>query len=412
LGNLVQDPNEKVAYYRAALALRPDSAMAYTNLGSALRGNGKLAEAIAYHEKALKLDPDFASGYRELGATLYRQKDLKGAIRSFKKALEIDPTFVWAHNSLGVALLDKKDLEGAAACFSKALEFAPEFTLAHYNLGVTSLTKKDVDGAILHFQRAVKFDSKYGMAHNNLGWCYGMRGEYAKANISLNQGIDLNPKLAFPHYKLSFVLKEAGELKRAWEELKKAQEGTAKTLQQILEGKKLQKELEVLLAFEPRLADIVKGEVKPKDVQESLLFGNLCGVKQYFTAANRFYERAQGQDPNAVRKLEPFDFLRIGRVTLLAAAGKGNQPPPEADRPKYRAKALAWLRQFLHANQQELEKPRNIDPYRVPGNLRMLLQHKDFASVRPPALGQLPAAERKQWESFWRDVEALLQKAN
>jgi hypothetical protein len=45
-------------------------------------------------------------------------------------------------------------------------------------------------------------------------------------------------------------------------------------------------------------------------------------------------------------------------------------------------------------------------------NLRVLVQHKDLASVRPPALDKLPAGERKEWESLWKDVETLLDKAD
>jgi len=40
------------------------------------------------------------------------------------------------------------------------------------------------------------------------------------------------------------------------------------------------------------------------------------------------------------------------------------------------------------------------------------LQHKDLASVRPPALISLPAGERKEWENFWNAVETLIEKAD
>jgi len=40
------------------------------------------------------------------------------------------------------------------------------------------------------------------------------------------------------------------------------------------------------------------------------------------------------------------------------------------------------------------------------------LQHKDLSSIRPPALKNLPAGERKEWENFWDKVATLLEKAD
>jgi hypothetical protein len=99
-------------------------------------------------------------------------------------------------------------------------------------------------------------------------------------------------------------------------------------------------------------------------------------------------------------------------VAVLASAGRGSDAPPEADRPKYRTKALAWLRVLVKTQQEALERDRNANRYPCQQALRALLQHKDLASVRPPALNDLPAGERKEWEDFWNEVEALLEKAD
>jgi Flp pilus assembly protein TadD len=49
-----------------SVALKPDYAEGYNNLGIALASGGKLAEAIACWERALRLKPDFADARRNL----------------------------------------------------------------------------------------------------------------------------------------------------------------------------------------------------------------------------------------------------------------------------------------------------------------------------------------------------------
>src|SRR5262249_54771813 len=152
--------------------------------------------------------------------------------------------------------------------------------------------------------------------------------------------------------------------------------------------------MEALLRLEPRLADIVKGELNPKDFQEGMQFGRLCRLKQHYRAAIRLYQQACASDPEAAKKLTPTDRLMEARVAVLVSAGKGSDPAPEVDRPAYRAKALGNLQKFVRTQQEALEKDFNANRYSCENNLRVLLQHKDFVSVRLPALDGLPESER------------------
>ena len=46
--------------YNKALAIKPDYAEAYYNMGNALKEQGKLEEAIEAYNKALAIKPDYA----------------------------------------------------------------------------------------------------------------------------------------------------------------------------------------------------------------------------------------------------------------------------------------------------------------------------------------------------------------
>src|SRR5262249_47925244 len=93
---------EAVPLLRAALALRPQSPVVLTNLGNALRRQGKLPEALAAIRKAIEFGPDLAPAYAELGTVLSQQGAWADAEASARKALELNPRLAGSHNLLGI----------------------------------------------------------------------------------------------------------------------------------------------------------------------------------------------------------------------------------------------------------------------------------------------------------------------
>jgi serine/threonine-protein kinase len=97
-------PVEAASYYRAALASRPEAAVAYTALGDSLRIQKRHGEAIGYYRRALEFDPNYARGQTNLGNFLKDVGQLDEAIACYRKALQIDPNYAWAHYDLASAL--------------------------------------------------------------------------------------------------------------------------------------------------------------------------------------------------------------------------------------------------------------------------------------------------------------------
>lgn len=62
----LRDYDTAIAHYRQALAIKPDNAAAYYNLGNALKEQGKHDEAIASFERALELDPGFNDAHSNI----------------------------------------------------------------------------------------------------------------------------------------------------------------------------------------------------------------------------------------------------------------------------------------------------------------------------------------------------------
>ena len=84
-------PGQAVEAFRRALALRPDFAEAYTNLGNVLQGKEAFEEALEAYRQAISLRPDLAEAHANMGAALESLGRLKVAIDSYSVAVKLNP---------------------------------------------------------------------------------------------------------------------------------------------------------------------------------------------------------------------------------------------------------------------------------------------------------------------------------
>ena len=89
-----------VVHFAASLRLRPGSAAAYFNLGTALAVAGRVEPAIAALRRALEIRPDYSSAHNNLGNVLAVRGDVDEAIVHFREALRLDPDNAEARVSL------------------------------------------------------------------------------------------------------------------------------------------------------------------------------------------------------------------------------------------------------------------------------------------------------------------------
>lgn len=118
----------------AALALKPDSAAAWTNRGSVLRRLGQMAEARVAFERAMALDASMAAPCFNLGKMLVRDAYLSAARAPLQEAVRRDPAHVEAWIEL--ARVDKAlgDIPAAVAGFRRAIALRPEAGAAWWGL--------------------------------------------------------------------------------------------------------------------------------------------------------------------------------------------------------------------------------------------------------------------------------------
>ncbi|MGA2497946.1 MAG: tetratricopeptide repeat protein [Tepidisphaeraceae bacterium] len=125
---------QAVMCYRQALDVRPDSAAAHCNLGSALKSQGDVDGAIACFQRALALEPDAAEAHNNLGNACQQTGRLDEAVECYQQAIALRPDYAEAHCNLGGARGDQGQHDEAIACYREALRLKPESARIHSNL--------------------------------------------------------------------------------------------------------------------------------------------------------------------------------------------------------------------------------------------------------------------------------------
>jgi len=198
------DVARAVGYFRQALELDPDSALAWVELGRAINhqaGYGWIPlragaeEARAATQRGIALQPDLSEAYVVLGSIqVSHDWDWKAAEASFLRALELDPSGAYALRAIG----------GLA-------------------LGVGRL-----DDAIALAQRATEHDPLNSGAFSTLGNAYRYAGRYDEARQALVKALELNPQRIVTHLVLGLILAEQGRDAEAIRELEQEPEPFAR----------------------------------------------------------------------------------------------------------------------------------------------------------------------------------------
>jgi Flp pilus assembly protein TadD len=92
-----------IAHFTTSLQLKPQSAVAHYNLGTALTVARRLDEAAAEYRQALRIDPDYANAHNNLGNVLLAQRRFDEAIHEFSEVVRLQPNSGAAQKNLAAA---------------------------------------------------------------------------------------------------------------------------------------------------------------------------------------------------------------------------------------------------------------------------------------------------------------------
>ena len=223
MGNTLQEQgklDEAIEAYNKAISLKPDYAEAYSNMGATLQEQGKLDEAIEAYNKAISLKPDYAEAYSNIGAALKEQGKHEKAIEVYNKALSLKPDYAEAYSNIGVALQEQGKLDEAIEAYNKALSFKPDYAVAYYNMGIVLKDQGKLDEAIEVCNKALSLKPDYAEAYSNIGVALEHQGKLDEAIEAYNKALSLKPDYAEAHLNLSITLLNSGKLHEGFDEYK------------------------------------------------------------------------------------------------------------------------------------------------------------------------------------------------
>jgi serine/threonine-protein kinase len=375
-------PDEAVGYFRAAVAVRPTSAIAHNELGSALHEKGDLDAAVIEFQRAIELDPNWAASYANLGNILDVKRDFPRAAVAYQRAIALEPENARNHYNYAIALSNHGKPDEAIAEFRKALALNPNYTTAHYGLGLALFGKRDWKGAAEEYRKALAINPQFAEAHCNLGAVLRAQGALAESLVEYRRGHELGSRRpGWPYPSAQWV-----------------------------------RESEQFVELDTKLARVLNGEEQPADAATRLALADFCQkpFKRRFAAAARLYSEAFSVEPGQADGPRLPHRYNAACAAAQAGSGQGDGAQLEAtERHRLRARALEWLRADLAVLARHITE----GPQEARTAARQTLSHwqtdTDLAGLRDQAaIEKLPAEERADCNKLWADVAALRQEAS
>jgi tetratricopeptide (TPR) repeat protein len=234
-GNLDQAESS----FKQVLALDPNSAGAYANLGVIAMRRQNWSAALDLLHKAERLAPNIAGIRLNIGLVHYRQSEFKIAIGPFESVVRDKPDSVQARYLLGLCYFfteryadavhvlqdlwpqESNDLNylyvlGNAAdkagntelqdrALSRFVELGQNTAEYHLLMGKAFLNREENDKALAELQQAAQSDPNLPFVHFNLGLVFLARLDFDRAKEQFEKDIALEPDVPFNYDRLGLV---------------------------------------------------------------------------------------------------------------------------------------------------------------------------------------------------------------
>ncbi|MFS8036535.1 tetratricopeptide repeat protein [Xanthobacter sp. AM11] len=170
-----------IAMVRRAVALRPENAGAWNNLGNLLMREDRAEEAAVAYGECLARAPAYPEALANMGLLMRVAGDIDAAEEHYRRALAVRPDFPEALNNLGAIALARGDYAAAEVSLRRAVELEPTFSGARLNLGDLLTRQGRMKEAVANFWEQVVAGNGSGVAYKLLVYALVETGRHADA---------------------------------------------------------------------------------------------------------------------------------------------------------------------------------------------------------------------------------------
>ncbi|MCC6189031.1 MAG: tetratricopeptide repeat protein [Anaerolineales bacterium] len=244
----LDDNNTAELHAARALAIDPETALAYTVRGYLLDDREESVLARQHHDQAIRIapddcfcrarsawnywlqdrrkeaileldllsasKPDCAYAYYFRGHILKKDEKYDDALRAYSKAIELRKDFTLAYYWRGLLYRDRRKYTEALNDFSKVLDLCPNHIDSLFQRGWCLAQLDRVDEAIAAYSAHIQHagDGAYASAYNNRGSELKEKGDIAGARADFEQAIKLDHEYKYAWANLGHLKMTQGDL--------------------------------------------------------------------------------------------------------------------------------------------------------------------------------------------------------
>ena len=175
--------------------------------------------ALEAYTAAIALRPDSMLAYLKRGRIYKDQAELDSAARDLRRAAELDPTATLPLELLGDTYLAMGRYDRAADRFQAYLSLDDRSPAVWYKLGLAQYRSGYATKAVTAVERAVALDNTLAESQLLLGLCLRDTGQPERARLPLERATRLGPGLTAPREALAGVYADLGDHSRAIDQL-------------------------------------------------------------------------------------------------------------------------------------------------------------------------------------------------
>jgi len=178
---------------RSKLAINPEEAWSYVNLGRALSDAGKGPDASASFERALAIKPGFSQALAGIGKTALDVGNWTEASKYYDLARQADRSSLEALLGSAAAALGAGDTSDAEKWYKATLDSDTQNQAALTGLGLLGILMGDLANAADEVGQALRVQPTWVPALQASSYVYAMRGSLDRSLARLDSAVESNP---------------------------------------------------------------------------------------------------------------------------------------------------------------------------------------------------------------------------